>query len=46
MLVVQKVNDLITRQRGKALCDRCICKAMSFTSQAHAIVSESFSKFA
>jgi hypothetical protein len=36
MLVAQKVNDLISKFAGQAICDRCICEAMGFTSQAHA----------
>lgn len=35
MLVAQRVNDFITQQRPKAVCDKCICDAMGFVSHAH-----------
>jgi len=35
-LVAQKVNDLVMQMQGDAICDRCICAAMSFNSHAHA----------
>lgn len=36
MLVAQRVNDFITGRAPQALCDKCICEAMTFNSQAHA----------
>ncbi len=36
MLVAQQVNNLITSRRPDAICDKCICEAMKFNSQAHA----------
>lgn len=35
MLVAQRVNDFITAQSGKPVCDSCICTAMNFNSRAH-----------
>lgn len=36
MLVAQRVNDFITGRAPQAVCDKCICEAMTFNSQAHA----------
>lgn len=36
MLVAHAVNELITKQHGKPICDRCICEALSLTAHAHA----------
>lgn len=36
MLVAQRVNDWITEQRPKPVCDTCIVQGLNLTQQAHA----------
>ena len=35
MSVPQKINDLITQNRPKTICDKCIVDALGLTQHAH-----------